>query len=100
MYHCRCLRKPSEATSKRSHNDSCTTQQRGRGLWVGIEIKTSSGSARPYCEALQDLGILAKETHDQVVRIAPPLVVTREEIDWAVERIREVVSVNRAAVTA
>ena len=73
---------------------------RGRGLWVGIEIKTSSGSARPYCEALQDLGILAKETHDQVVRIAPPLVVTREEIDWAVERIREVMSVNRAAVTA
>ena len=71
---------------------------RGKGLWVGIEIKTASGKARPYCEALQDLGILAKETHDQVVRIAPPLVITKEEIDWAVPKIAEAVGVNRAAV--
>lgn len=68
---------------------------RGRGLWIGIEIRKSSGSARPYCEALLERGILAKETHDQVVRIAPPLVITREEIDWAVPRIGEVVSKKR-----
>ena len=73
---------------------------RGKGLWIGIEIKKSSGKARPYCEALQDLGILAKETHDQVVRIAPPLVITKEEIDWAVPKIRETVAVDRSAVPA
>jgi len=61
---------------------------RGRGLWIGIELHTP---ARPYCEALKELGILCKETHDHVIRIAPPLVIRREEIDWAVERIRNVV---------
>jgi ornithine--oxo-acid transaminase len=61
---------------------------RGRGLWIGIELHTP---ARPYCEALKELGILCKETHDHVIRIAPPLVIQREEIDWAVERIRNVV---------
>jgi len=60
---------------------------RGRGLWIGIEMK---GKARPYCEALKELGILCKETHDHVIRIAPPLVITREEIDWAHARIRQV----------
>jgi ornithine--oxo-acid transaminase len=61
---------------------------RGRGLWIGIELHSP---ARPYCEALKELGILCKETHDHVIRIAPPLVIRREEIDWAVERIRNVV---------
>jgi len=60
---------------------------RGRGMWIGIELH---GMARPYCEALMDEGILCKETHDRVIRIAPPLIVTREEIDWAVERIAKV----------
>jgi ornithine--oxo-acid transaminase len=60
---------------------------RGRGLWIGIELK---GKARPYCEALKELGILCKETHDHVIRIAPPLVITREEVDWAFARIRQV----------
>lgn len=73
---------------------------RGKGLWIGVEIKRTSGTARPYCEALQEMGILAKETHDQVVRIAPPLVITREEIDWALPRIRDAVAVNRARVAA
>jgi len=49
-----------------------------------------SGMARPYCEALKEVGILCKETHDRVIRIAPPLIITREEIDWAVERIAKV----------
>ena len=47
--------------------------------------------ARPYCEALKELGILCKETHEYVIRIAPPLVITREEIDWAFERIKKVI---------
>jgi ornithine--oxo-acid transaminase len=61
---------------------------RGIGLWIGIEL---TGKARPYCEALKELGILCKETHDHVIRIAPPLVITREEIDWAFERIKKVI---------
>ena len=62
---------------------------RGRGLWIGMELHTP---ARPYCEALMDEGILCKETHDHVIRIAPPLVITREELDWAIERIAKVLA--------
>ena len=61
---------------------------RGKGLWIGIELKSP---ARPYCERLKDEGILCKETHDRVIRIAPPLVITRQEIDWAFERIAKVI---------
>jgi ornithine--oxo-acid transaminase len=61
---------------------------RGLGLWIGIELHSK---ARPYCEALKEEGILCKETHDRVIRIAPPLTITREEIDWAFERIRKVI---------
>ncbi|MGA2371007.1 MAG: ornithine--oxo-acid transaminase [Candidatus Korobacteraceae bacterium] len=61
---------------------------RGKGLWIGIELDVP---ARPYCEALKELGILCKETHDHVIRIAPPLIITRKEIDWAFERIRKVI---------
>ena len=61
---------------------------RGKGLWIGIELH---GPARPYCEALMQEGVLCKETHDRVIRIAPPLVITRGEIDWAFERIRKVI---------
>ncbi len=61
---------------------------RGKGLWIGIELHSP---ARPYCEALKNEGILCKETHDRVLRIAPPLTITRGEIDWAFERIRKVI---------
>jgi ornithine--oxo-acid transaminase len=61
---------------------------RGRGLWIGIELTVK---ARPYCEALKEEGILCKETHDRVIRLAPPLTITREEIDWACERLRRVI---------
>jgi ornithine--oxo-acid transaminase len=61
---------------------------RGKGLWIGIEL---DGPARPYCEALKELGILCKETHEHVIRIAPPLVITREDIFWAFERIKRVI---------
>ena len=63
-------------------------QVRGLGLWIGVEM---TGPARPYCEKLKDEGILCKETHEHVIRFAPPLVITRDEIDWAVERIGKVV---------
>lgn len=61
---------------------------RGRGLWIGIELNTK---ARPYCEALKEEGILCKETHDHVIRLAPPLTIKRSEIDWAFERIDAVI---------
>jgi len=61
---------------------------RGKGLWIGLELHSAD---RPYCEALKELGVLCKETHDRVIRIAPPLVIQREEIDWAFEMIKKVI---------
>ncbi|ASS76754.1 ornithine--oxo-acid transaminase [Tumebacillus algifaecis] len=60
---------------------------RGRGLFIGIELNTA---ARPFCEKLKELGLLCKETHETTIRFAPPLVITREELDWALERIEQV----------
>ena len=65
---------------------------RARGLLIGVEMKTSAGIARPYCEALQEKGILAKETHESTIRFAPPLIIEKETIDWAMTRIREVLA--------
>jgi len=65
---------------------------RGRGLWIGIVLKEEAGGARRFCEALMEKGILAKETHGNVIRLSPPLIITREEIDWAVERLRDVLA--------
>jgi ornithine--oxo-acid transaminase len=61
---------------------------RGRGLLIGVEIDKSAGGARKYCESLQNKGILAKETHETTIRFAPPLIIDKETIDWALERIR------------
>ena len=63
---------------------------RGRGLLIGLVLKKASRGARPHCEALANEGLLCKETHDLVIRFAPPLIITREEIDWAMVRIRKV----------
>jgi ornithine--oxo-acid transaminase len=63
---------------------------RGKGLLIGVELKESAGGARRFCEALMDRGILCKETHKTVVRFAPPLVITRDEINWALDHIEEV----------
>jgi len=60
---------------------------RGKGLWIGIELHSL---ARPYCEVLKDEGLLCKETHDHVIRIAPPLTITSNQVDWAFERIAKV----------
>lgn len=65
---------------------------RGVGLWIGIELHREAGGARRFCEALQHEGLLCKETHDHVIRIAPPLIIKREEIDWAVERLERVLT--------
>ncbi len=65
---------------------------RGRGLLIGVELVPEAGGARRFCEALQGEGILAKETHDNTIRFAPPLVITRDEIDWALERIAKVLT--------
>jgi ornithine--oxo-acid transaminase len=66
---------------------------RGIGLMIAIELhRNVSGGARPICEALQEKGILCKETHTWIIRFAPPLVITKPDIDWAMERIREVFS--------
>ncbi len=66
------------------------TEIRGKGLFIGIEIDPKLGSARAVCEALMERGLLSKETHETVVRLAPPLVIGKQEIDWAVTQIREV----------
>ena len=63
---------------------------RGKGLFIGIELNDEAGGARRFCEALQDDGLLCKETHETVIRLAPPLVINKEEIDWAFERIKKV----------
>lgn len=60
---------------------------RGRGLLIGVELNTK---ARPFCEALMDEGLLCKETHDMVIRFAPPLIITKKEIDWAIKRIKKI----------
>ncbi|QHN05081.1 ornithine--oxo-acid transaminase [Granulicella sp. WH15] len=61
---------------------------RGLGLWIGIDLK---GPARPLCEALKDRGVLCKETHDTVIRFAPPLMISREDLDWGLEQIEAVI---------
>jgi ornithine--oxo-acid transaminase len=65
---------------------------RGRGLFIGIEVDPALCSARQICESLMDRGLLSKETHETVVRLAPPLIISREEIDWAISQIREVLA--------
>jgi ornithine--oxo-acid transaminase len=65
---------------------------RGRGLWAGVEIRPEVGPARQYCETLLRRGILAKDTHRSTIRLMPPLVVSEEDIDWALERIVDVLA--------
>lgn len=72
-----------------SHN---IREIRGKGLLIGVELKPEAGGARRYCEALQSRGILAKETHQHVIRFAPPLILKREVIDWAMPKIYDVLT--------
>ena len=68
-------------------NNPIIKEVRGRGLFIGVQL---TEEARPYCEQLKDEGLLCKETHDTVIRFAPPLIITKEEIDWAMEKIKKV----------
>jgi ornithine--oxo-acid transaminase len=65
---------------------------RGKGLFIGIELKESAGGARRFCEQLKKEGMLCKETHQNVIRFAPPLVIEKSELDWAFERVKRVLS--------
>ncbi|WP_339228805.1 ornithine--oxo-acid transaminase [Oceanobacillus sp. FSL K6-2867] len=68
-------------------NNAIIKEVRGKGLFVGVEL---AESARPYCEALKEKGLLCKETHENVIRFAPPLVISKKDLDWAIERIKDV----------
>ncbi len=70
-------------------NSPHVKEVRGRGLLIGVELYPAAGGARRFCEALQARGVLAKETHTHVIRFAPPLTITRQEVDWVVERIQD-----------
>jgi ornithine--oxo-acid transaminase len=70
-------------------NSKHIKEYRGIGLFIGIELKPEAGGARRFCEALQADGLLCKETHEHVIRLAPPLIISREDIDWAFERIKK-----------
>jgi len=74
----------------RSVKSSHVKEIRGKGLFIGVELKKEAGGARRFCEALMNKGVLCKETHDNVIRFAPPLVISKKEIDWAMERVGEV----------
>ncbi|MCA1413581.1 ornithine--oxo-acid transaminase [Bradyrhizobium sp. NBAIM20] len=65
---------------------------RGRGLMLAVELHPDAGRARRYCEALQAKGILAKDTHEHTIRIAPPLVITSDQVDWALERFAAILT--------
>ena len=65
---------------------------RGRGLMLAVELDPAAGGARRYCDALRQRGILCKDTHEHSIRIAPPLIVTREDVDWALERFDQVLT--------
>ena len=68
------------------------TAVRGLGLWAGVELVPSAGGARPYCYKLKDRGLLCKDTHTHTIRLAPPLVITKEQLDWAVDQIEAVLA--------
>jgi ornithine--oxo-acid transaminase len=73
----------------RSIHSPLIREIRGKGLMIGVELHPEAGSARSYCEKLMARGILCKDTHEHTLRLAPPLVIKREDIDWALERLRQ-----------
>jgi ornithine--oxo-acid transaminase len=62
------------------------------GLWAGVELKPEAGGARKYCYALKDRGMLCKDTHENTIRLAPPLVITKAQLDWAVDQLEAVLA--------
>ncbi|MGV1836495.1 ornithine--oxo-acid transaminase [Rhizobium rhizogenes] len=76
----------------RSIRSNIVKDVRGRGLMMAVELVPEAGGARQYCYQLKDLGLLAKDTHDHTIRLAPPLVITRNQVDWALEQIDKVLA--------
>ncbi|WP_064707939.1 ornithine--oxo-acid transaminase [Rhizobium bangladeshense] len=76
----------------RSIRSNIVRDVRGRGLMMAIELEPEAGGARQYCHVLKERGLLAKDTHDHTIRLAPPLVITREQVDWAVSQIEKTIS--------
>ncbi|MFT4180908.1 MAG: ornithine--oxo-acid transaminase [Rhizobium sp.] len=76
----------------RSIRSNIVKDVRGRGLMLAVELVPEAGGARQYCYQLKDLGLLAKDTHDHTIRLAPPLVITRDQVDWALEQIDKVLA--------
>jgi ornithine--oxo-acid transaminase len=74
----------------RAMRSNIVKEVRGRGLWVGVEVDPNVVSARAVCDALLENGVLSKDTHGTVLRFAPPLTISRDEIDWGMERIERV----------
>lgn len=74
----------------RSIRSNMVKEVRGRGLMLAVELDPDAGGARQYCYALKDLGLLAKDTHVDTIRLAPPLVITKDQVDWALEKIAKV----------
>jgi len=73
-------------------NSPYVREVRGKGLMIGVELHPDAGSARLFCEKLKNKGVLCKETHIYTIRFMPPLIITKEEIDWAMDRIEPVLS--------
>jgi ornithine--oxo-acid transaminase len=73
-------------------NSPLVKEVRGRGLMIGVELHPEAGGARRYCEALMKRGVLCKETHKTIIRLAPPLIIQRDEVDWALEQIEAVLA--------
>ena len=80
----------------RQINSHLIKEIRGRGLMIGLELNPDAGGARRYCEQLKEVGILCKDTHNNIIRISPPLVIKKEEIDWALERFESVLTKNQS----
>jgi ornithine--oxo-acid transaminase len=81
-----------EIIASEAHNN--VKEVRGKGLLIGVELKKEAGGARRFCEALKEEGILAKETHENVIRFAPPLIIDQLTIDWALPRINNVLNMS------
>ncbi|PDV88070.1 ornithine--oxo-acid transaminase [Rhizobium sp. H4] len=75
----------------RSMRSNIVRDVRGRGLMMAVELGPEAGGARQYCHALKERGLLAKDTHDHTIRLAPPLIISREQVDWAVSQIEKTI---------
>jgi len=76
----------------RAMNSPHVKEIRGRGLWIGLELYPEAGGARKFCEALGNEGLLCKETHTHTIRLAPPLVITKDQLNWAIDKIKKVLA--------